>query len=79
MGFDARELTPLLVLKSQVTVAETRSFARAELVMREVAGVSVDAKTLERVTLDVGRELAERRDADPKSASALAPQPENGM
>lgn len=77
MGFDARELTPLLVLKCEVTVAETRSFERAELVMREVAGVPVDAKTLERVTLDVGRELAERRDTDPKSDAALAKRPEN--
>ena len=77
MGFDARELTPLLVLKCEVTVAETRSFARGELVMREVAGVPVDAKTLQRVTLDVGRELAERRDADPKSDAALGLRPDN--
>ena len=72
LGFDARELTPLLVLKIGVTAAETRSFQRGEKVMKEVAGVAVSAKTIERVVLDVGEELAERRDADPKSDQALA-------
>lgn len=77
MGFDARELTPLLVLKIGVTVADTRSFERGERVMEHVAGVAVSASTLERVTWDVGRELAERRDADPKRDHALARHCEN--
>lgn len=77
MGFDARELTPLVVLKIGVTAAETRSFKRGEKVMKEVAGVAVSAKTIERVVLDIGEELAERRDADPKSDQALAARPEN--
>ena len=77
MGFDARELTPLLVLKIGVTAAETRSFERGEKVMKDVAGVAVSAKTIERVVHDIGRELAERRDSDPKSDQALAICPEN--
>jgi hypothetical protein len=77
MGFDARELTPLLVLKIGVTAAETRSFKRGEKVMKEVAGVEISAKTIERVVQDVGQELAERRDSDPKSNQALAICPEN--
>lgn len=54
------------------TAAETRSFARAAIVMREAVGVPVSAKTIERVVHDVGGELAQRRDADPKSDEALA-------
>jgi hypothetical protein len=77
MGLDARELTPLLVLKIGVTAAETRSFKRGEKVMKEVAGVSISAKTIERVVQDIGQELAERRDSDPKSDQALAIRPEN--
>jgi len=77
LGFDARELTPLLVLKIGVTAAETRSFKRGEKVMKEVAGVSVSAKTIERVVQDIGQELAERRDADPNSDQALAARAEN--
>lgn len=59
------------------TAAETRSFARAALVMDESVGVPVSAKTIERVVHDVGRELAERRDADPRSDDALAPRCES--
>ncbi len=36
----------------------------------------VSAKTIERVVHDVGRELAERRDADPKTDDALAQRPQ---
>ena len=56
--------------------AETRSFKRAVLVMRHVGDQQVSAKTIERVVHDVGWELAERRDADPKTADALAQRPE---
>jgi hypothetical protein len=77
LGFDGRELTPTLVLKITRAAAETRSFARATMLMNEVAGVTVSAKTIERVVHDVGRELAERRDADPVSDRALARSPES--
>ena len=43
--------------------AETRSFERAGLVMRNVGDQPISAKTIERVVHDVGWELAERRDA----------------
>ena len=42
-----------------------------------MAGVPVSAKTIERVVHDVGRELAERRDADPRGDRALAQMPES--
>jgi hypothetical protein len=54
------------------TAAETRSFARAAIVMDESVGIPVSAKTIERVVHDVGQELTERRDADPRSDDALA-------
>jgi hypothetical protein len=54
------------------TAAETRSFARAAIVMGESVGIPVSAKAIERVVHDVGRELAGRRDADPRSDAALA-------
>jgi hypothetical protein len=70
-------LTPTLVLKITHTAAETRSFRRAALVMNNVAGLTVSAKTIERVVHDVGGELASRRDADPRSDRALALAPES--
>ncbi len=66
----------MLVLKIVVTAAETRSFARGEKVMSDVAGVPVSAKTIQRVVGDVGRELADRRAADPRTDEALAQRPE---
>jgi hypothetical protein len=75
LGFDARELTPRVVRKITVLAAETRSFARAKIALRE-AEIQVSAKTVERVVHDVGEELAERRDRDPSRAAALAQRPE---
>ncbi|WP_210420186.1 hypothetical protein [Aquisphaera giovannonii] len=59
-----------------VAAAETRSFERAEVVIRGVADLRVLAKTVERVVKDVGPELAARRDADPRRGDALATRPE---
>ncbi len=75
LGFDARELTPLLVQRIAVAAAEVRSFDRAAIVMKQVGDQGVSAKTIERVVHDVGPELAERRDADPKTDDALAMRP----
>jgi hypothetical protein len=77
LGLDARELTPLLVQRITHAGAEARSFHRAALVMKHVAGQPVSAKTIERVVHDVGGELAFRRDADPKTDDALAQRPES--
>jgi hypothetical protein len=77
LGFDARELTPLLVQRLTIAAAEVRSFKRAAIVMKHVGGQGVSAKTIERVVHDVGRELAHRRDADPKTDDALARRPES--
>lgn len=66
-----------MVLKITRAAAETRSFERATTVMNDVAGVAVSAKTIERVTHDVGGELAARRDADPRGDRAMAQTPES--
>jgi hypothetical protein len=67
----------LLIQRTTFAAAETRSFKRAALVMKNVGGQPVSAKTIERVVHDVGWELADRRDADPKTADALAQRPES--
>jgi hypothetical protein len=77
LGFDARELTPLLVQRITIAAAEARSFKRAAIVMHGVGAQRVSAKTIERVVHDVGGELAGRRDADPKTDDALARRPES--
>ncbi len=77
LGFDSRELTPLLVSRVTIAAAEARSFQRAAIVIDRVGGQAVSAKTIERVVHDVGGELATRRDADPKTADALARSPES--
>ena len=76
MGFDPRELTPCLVQRIVFAAAETRSFKRAKLVLEKVGDAVVSINTIERVVGDVGSELAERRDADPKTAESLAQRPE---
>lgn len=62
--------------KISVLAAETRSFKRCAIALRE-ADVETSAKTVERVVHDVGRELAERRDAAPGRNEALAQRPED--
>ena len=76
MGLDARELSPGLVHRITFAAAETRSFERAELVLGKIADAQVSANTIQRVVGDVGRELAERRDADSRRVQALAERPE---
>jgi len=68
-------MTPKVVRKITVLAAETRSFKRCVIALRE-ADVEVSAKTVQRVVHDVGRELAERRDAAPNRNEALAQRPE---
>jgi hypothetical protein len=60
-----------------IAAAETRSFKRAAIVVKEVGGQAVSFNTIQRVVQDVGQELAERRDADPKTDNALAMRPES--
>lgn len=75
LGLEARELTPLLISRTVIASAHTRSFAKAEIVTRDVGGQRVPAKTIQRVVQDVGRELAERRDASGQRGSDLAKPP----
>jgi len=76
LGLDARELSPGLGERIVFAAGETRSFERAVLVLDKVGDAQVSDNTVQRVTGDVGRELAERRDASPRSAAALAQRPE---
>lgn len=66
----------MLATRIVIAVGQTRAFKKAAIVMADVAGQPVSAKTLERVAGDVGLELAQRRDADPKTDEALAKTPE---
>jgi hypothetical protein len=71
LGLHARELTPKVTRKITILSGETRSYKRAVIALAE-ADVLVSIKTVERVVHEIGGELAERRDADPKTDSALA-------
>ena len=64
------------VKKITVTAADTRSFERTARVMGNAGDQPVSAKTIERVVHDVGWELAQRRDCDPKDDGALAQHPQ---
>ncbi len=59
---DARELTPALVQRIVYAASESRSYSRATVVLKQVGGNEVSAKTIERVTSAVGKELTVRRD-----------------
>jgi hypothetical protein len=76
LGFDARQLTPGMITHIVFAAAETRSFKRAVIILQQLGGAQVSDDTVQRVVGDVGGELAERRDADPKTADALAKRPE---
>jgi hypothetical protein len=65
-----------MVSRISFAAAEARSFERASIVLREVGDAAVSNDTIQRVVGDVGRELAKRCDADPKTADALAQRPE---
>lgn len=75
MGLDSRELTPAMTQRIVHAAAETRSSKRASLVLKHVGGNEVSPSTVQRVTHQVGMELAELRDAG--EAPALAQAPEN--
>lgn len=76
MGLDARGLTPALVQRIVYAAAETRSFARAAVVLEQVGGNQVSAKTIERLTKTVGNELAVLRDAESREAEGWGISPE---
>lgn len=65
-----------MVSRISFASAETRSFERSVVVLKEVGDVEVSDDTVQRVTGAVGQELVERRDADPKTEDALAKRPE---
>ena len=70
-------MTPALVQRMVYAAAETRSFERAAMVLKQVGGNEVSASTVERVTRQVGMELAALRDDDdPSEESRLVQAPE---
>ena len=75
MGLDSRELTPAMVQRIVHAAAETRSSQRASLVLKHVGGNEVSPSTVQRVTHQVGMELAELRDEG--DAPELVQAPEN--
>lgn len=58
MGFDSREATPGFKRQIVILNAETRSFKRASIVMKQVVGFPVSTNTIERISLEAGEELA---------------------
>lgn len=76
MGFDSRELSPRLSKRIVFAAAEARSFQRAAVVLQEVAGCQVSAKTIERVTQEVGQELAAEREQNWPSEKLPAEPPQ---
>jgi hypothetical protein len=62
-------VTPLLAQRIVYAAAETRSFAQAAVVLREVGGNAISPNTIQRLTLVVGNELAARRDAATDAAA----------
>lgn len=75
LGLDARELSPGLVQRIAWLSAETRSYHRAEMVLKKL-GHTVSDNTTQRMTGDVGRKLADRRDALPTGDEGLAARPD---
>lgn len=67
MGLDARESTPGFKRQTGVLIAETRSFRRASIVMRDVLGHTVSTNTIERIGLEVGNELEAAQEGDWKN------------
>jgi hypothetical protein len=53
-----------MVSRVSFASADTRSFERAVIVLRKVGDIVVSDDTVQRVTVKVGQELAERRDAE---------------
>jgi hypothetical protein len=64
MGFDSREATPGFKRQIVILNAETRSFKRASIVMKEVVGLCVSTNTIERISLEAGEELATAKKDD---------------
>ena len=76
LGLNAREQTPTLTERLVYAAADTRSFERAEIVLRRIADGTVSAKTIERIVHDIGGELVALRDAPSTNSSALVRPPE---
>ncbi len=68
MGLDSRESTPSLVQRIVYAGGEV-PFDRAVLLLKQLGGNEVSAKTIERITRTVGSELVALRDAEIDNAA----------
>ena len=76
LGFDSRELTPVLASKITIAGVKDRSEKEAAKTLEDIGGVEVSPKTVERVMHDVGDEMTHLRDKPPSRLSrTLVPKP----
>ncbi|HUP79039.1 MAG TPA: hypothetical protein VM260_10835 [Pirellula sp.] len=61
LGFDSREATPGFKRQLIILNAETRSFKRAAIVMKQVVGLEVSTNTIERISIQAGNDLAQAK------------------
>jgi hypothetical protein len=64
LGLDARQSTPGFKRQAILLCAETRSYQRAAIVMRQVLGLETSPNTIERMVLEVGNDLEAAQQAD---------------
>jgi len=73
---DSRQLTPQLVTKITIAGVKDRSEVEAAKTLKDIGGVQVSGKTVERVLHDVGEEITQLRDGPPSRLSrTLVPKP----
>lgn len=61
LGFDSREATPGFKRQLIILNAETRSFKRVVIVMKQVVGLDVSTNTVERISIEAGDELSKAK------------------
>lgn len=76
MGFDSRDFTPELVRKITLAGVKDRSQLEASRTLKDIGGVDVSPKAVNRVLHDVGEEVTHLRDEAPSRLSrTLVPPP----
>ncbi len=78
LGMEEGSLSPALVRMTGLT-ASMVSFAEGETLLRELGGVAVDTKQVERTAEALGREIAEAEQEGDESGEPLAPTMYLGM
>jgi hypothetical protein len=68
LGLEQREYSPGVIAQLVLLGGEVRSFARASAVFVRISGNKASAKTIERLTEQIGTELVDHRDSGQDSA-----------